>query len=111
METFKFIVRVTTRSYISLIAKLSDEKYMRKLIRFKNRIIYLVCPVCPFNHLNRYNPFHCAIKSQLLGTKWPKHQDLQIFDLKLNKYELFSPPEVVGRGDETQRQVGEKIND
>ena len=34
----------------------------------------------------RFNPFYYPIKSQLLGTKCVfKHQDLQMFDLKINK--------------------------
>ena len=37
-----------------------------------------------------------------------KHPDLHIFGLKLNKYEyIFHPLEAVGRGSETQLQVGE----
>ena len=36
-----------------------------------------------------------------------RHQDLQIFVLKLNKYENFQPLEVVGRGSEARLQVGE----
>ena len=40
--------------------------------------------------------------------KWVfKHQDLQMFGLEWNKYEHFCPLEVVGRGSETQLQVGE----
>ena len=40
-----------------------------------------------------------------------KHQDLQIFVLKLNKYTSnFQSLEVVGRGSETQLQVGENLN-
>ena len=40
-----------------------------------------------------------------------KHQDLQMFGLKLNKYmSNFHPLEVVGRGCETQLQVGENLN-
>ena len=36
-----------------------------------------------------------------------KHQDVQMFGLKLNKYmSSFRPLEVVGRGRETQLQVG-----
>ena len=38
-----------------------------------------------------------------------EHEDLQMFDLKLNKYEVFLKPlEVVGS--ETQLQVGENLN-
>ena len=39
-----------------------------------------------------------------------KHQDLQMFGLLLNKYKYFQPLEVVGRGSETQLQVGENLN-
>ena len=39
-----------------------------------------------------------------------KHQDLQIFILKLN-LSNFQPLEVVGRGIETQLQVAEKLNE
>ena len=39
-----------------------------------------------------------------------KQQYLQIFGLKLNKYEYFQPFEVVDRGSETQPQVVEKLN-
>ena len=40
-----------------------------------------------------------------------KLQDLQMFRLKLNKYiGYFHPLEVVGRGSETQLQVGEDLN-
>ena len=46
------------------------------------------------------------MKSQLLETKRVhKHQDLQMFCLKFNGN--FRPLEVVGRGSETQLQVGE----
>ena len=39
------------------------------------------------------------------------HQDLQMFGIKLNTYlVIFQPLEVVGRGSETQLQVGEKLN-
>ena len=39
------------------------------------------------------------------------HQDLQIFVLKLHKYEYNSLPlEVEDRGSETQPQVDEKLN-
>ena len=38
-----------------------------------------------------------------------KYQDLQMLGLKLNKYYVFFHSlEVVGRGSETQLQVGEK---
>ena len=44
----------------------------------------------------------------LLGVKFVfKHQNLQMFGLTSNKYEYFHPLEVVGRGSETQLQVGE----
>ena len=33
-----------------------------------------------------------------------------MFGLKLNKYEYFNPLEVVGRGSETQLQVGDNLN-
>ena len=39
-----------------------------------------------------------------------KNQDLQMFVLKLNKYKYFQPLEVVGRGSETQLQVGKNLN-
>ena len=40
-----------------------------------------------------------------------KHQDLQMFVLKLDKYMCnFYPTDVVGRGSETQLQVGENLN-
>ena len=39
-----------------------------------------------------------------------KHQNLLIFVLKLNKYSNVQPLEVVGRGSETQLQVGENFN-
>ena len=35
-----------------------------------------------------------------------KYQDLQKFDLKINDMSNFYPLEVVGRGSETQLQVG-----
>ena len=39
-----------------------------------------------------------------------KIRDLQMFGLKLNKYEnFFYPLEVVDRGSETQLQVGENL--
>ena len=38
-----------------------------------------------------FNPFYYPIKSLLLGMKWVfKHQDLHMFDLKLNKWAIFS---------------------
>ena len=43
----------------------------------------------------------------LLGIKW---RDLEIFGLKLNKYEYFQPLEVLDRGSETQPQVVENVN-
>ena len=47
----------------------------------------------------------------LLGMKWVfRHHDLQMFGLKLGKFEYFRPLEVVGRGSETQPQVGENFN-
>ena len=39
-----------------------------------------------------------------------KHQDLQENGLKFNNIINFHPLEVVGRGSETQLQVGEKLN-
>ena len=39
-----------------------------------------------------------------------KHQYLQIFVHKLNKYEYFQPLEVVGRGSDTQLHVAENLN-
>ena len=39
-----------------------------------------------------------------------KHQDMQIFVLKLNTYE-FQPLEVVGRSSKTQLQVSEKLTE
>ena len=41
-----------------------------------------------------------------------KHKDLQMFRLKLNEYlwVVVHPFEVVGRGSETQLQMGEKLN-
>ena len=38
-----------------------------------------------------------------------KHQDLQIYVLKLKNMSNFQPLKAVGRGSETQLQVGEKI--
>ena len=44
--------------------------------------------------------------------KWVINKDLQMFRLTLNKYKQakFYPLEVVGRGSETQLQVGENLN-
>ena len=39
-----------------------------------------------------------------------KHQDLQMFWLKLTNISNFHPLQVVGRGSETQLQVGENSN-
>ena len=39
-----------------------------------------------------------------------KHQVSQMFDLKLKKMRNFHPFEVVGRGSETQLQMGENLN-
>ena len=39
-----------------------------------------------------------------------KHQDLQMFGLKLNTYDYFYPLEVEGRGSETELQLGENLN-
>ena len=41
--------------------------------------------------------------------KFRRH-DFPIFRLKLNKMSHFYPLEVVGRGSETQLQVGENLN-
>ena len=38
-----------------------------------------------------------------------KHEHLQVFGLKLNKYEYFYPLKVLGRGSETFR-VGQKLD-
>ena len=38
-----------------------------------------------------------------------KHQGLQLFDLKLKKYEYFYPLEVVSHGSETQLEVGGQL--
>ena len=39
-----------------------------------------------------------------------KHQDMQMFDLKLNEYmSNFQPIELVGRGSEAQVQVAENL--
>ena len=39
-----------------------------------------------------------------------RHHDLQMFRLKSNTHEQFSPLEVVGRGSDAQLQVGENLN-
>ena len=39
-----------------------------------------------------------------------KHQDSQIFGLKLTNMGTFHPFEVVGSGNETQFYVGENLN-
>ena len=39
-----------------------------------------------------------------------KHQDLQMFSLKLNRYEYVRPLEVLGRDTETQLEVDENFN-
>ena len=39
-----------------------------------------------------------------------KHQHFQMIDLKLANTSNFHPLEVVGRGSETQLQVGENLN-
>ena len=56
--------------------------------------------------------FYLPIKSLILGTKCVfKHQDLQKIDLSnLTNMSNFLPFEVVGRGGETQLQVGENLN-
>ena len=39
-----------------------------------------------------------------------KHQDLQMFGFRLNKYRvIFHQLEIVGRGSDTQLQVGENL--
>ena len=50
--------------------------------------------------------------NHILGTKCvSKHEYLHMFGLKLNKYMSNSHAlEVVGRGSETQLQVGESLN-
>ena len=71
---------------------------------------------CPVGCLNldiiTLSLFYWPIKSQLLGLKWLlKHQDLQMISLKLNTIiSNFHSLEVVGRGSETQLQVGENLN-
>ena len=56
-----------------------------------------------------FNLFYQSTKSSLLGMKCvSKHEDLQIYVLKLNKYMTnLQPLEVVYRGSETQLQLGE----
>ena len=39
-----------------------------------------------------------------------KHQDLQMFVLKITNISSFHPLEIVGRGSETQFQVGGNLN-
>ena len=53
-----------------------------------------------------------AIKSQLLGKKCvSKHQVMQMFGLKFNKYRgNFYPLEAVCRGSKTQLKVGRNLN-
>ena len=48
----------------------------------------------------------------VIGTNWVfKHKYLQMFDRKYNKYmTIFYTLEVVGRGSETQLQLGENLN-
>ena len=54
------------------------------------------------------HPLIRGIKSLILETKCQfKHQDLHMFHLKLNNYYQL---EFVGRGSETQFQVGENLN-
>ena len=58
-----------------------------------------------------FDLFYSSIKSLLLGTKCVfKHQDLQKFGFKLNKYEYFQALGVVDRGSETQPQLLENLN-
>ena len=42
-----------------------------------------------------------------------KYQDLKLFGLILNQYNVsnFQPLELVGRGSETQAQIGENLNE
>ena len=55
-----------------------------------------------------FNLFDWSTKSPLLGKKCAsKHQDLQIFLLRLRNMGNFHPLEVVSRGSETQLEVGE----
>ena len=59
----------------------------------------------------KVDPRAVRVKSHLLRMKWVfKHQDLQMFGLKLANTGIFHPLDVVGRGSETQRQVGENLN-
>ena len=59
-----------------------------------------------------FNLFYSLNKSPILETKCVfKHKDLQKIDLKVNTYmSNFHSLEVVGRGSETQLQVGENLN-
>ena len=56
--------------------------------------------------------FYYPFKSQLFGTNCVfKHQDLKMFDLKLNTdMDNFHPFEVVDRGSETQLWMGVNLN-
>ena len=57
-----------------------------------------------------FNPFYQPIRSLSLRTKCVfEHKDLQMLDLKLEIASKFHPLEVVGRGSETQLQVGENF--
>ena len=61
-------------------------------------------------HCYSFNWFYYSIKSLLLGMKWVfKHQNLQMFCFKLNKY--FSAIELVGHGSKTQLQVSKNWNE
>ena len=57
-----------------------------------------------------FNVFFVGGNSLLLRTKYVCDQDLQLFGLNLNKFEYFYPLGVVGRGSETQLQMGENLN-
>ena len=58
----------------------------------------------------RVNLYYESTKLVLGMNYVSKYQDLQIFVLKLKKRSNFQPLEVVGRGSQTQLQVGEKLN-
>ena len=58
-----------------------------------------------------WNLFYWNVRSHRLGIKKVlKHQGLQMFGLKLSKYEYFSQLEVVGRYRDPQLQVGKNLN-
>ena len=57
------------------------------------------------------NLFYWNVRSHRLGIKSVlKHHGLQMFGLKLSKYECFSQLEVVGRYRDPQLQVGKNLN-